>query len=318
MMEDIFWNEDGPLLFEPRYPRDYSGPVLAGSSVYCFQKEFGTVLIQEFSSPKFSISYWMVRFLRKIVLRQKEARHLSVQFQMKGSMVYERGLRRMHIREAHHHMVWAPGEETLFHFSKGQEYRLFRVHYAPEMVNELLPDFPQAHSDSFLKKSSWIRTDVRETIDHILSAPYRQEMLRFYFENKVRELLFAMLFAKAEQGSFPGVSDNEIDRVRKVDHIILEDLTAHYTIPELAKKVKLGEMRLKMIFKKIIGVGMFERLKQARLKKAARLLIETDLQVKAIYEMVGYESITGFIEAFKTQYGLSPTQYRKKHKPLDE
>jgi AraC family transcriptional regulator, transcriptional activator of the genes for pyochelin and ferripyochelin receptors len=106
-----------------------------------------------------------------------------------------------------------------------------------------------------------------------------------------------------------------VDKVREVDRLILRDLSEWLHISVLAKKVSLSQFKLKLAYKRIIGMNMFERLREARLEKGRMLLLETDYQVKLIYRMVGYKSLSGFEEAFKEKYGLPPLQYRKKYQP---
>ena len=77
----------------------------------------------------------------------------------------------------------------------------------------------------------------------------------------------------------------------------------------------MREARLKEAYKDIIGRTIYERLREARLQKARELLLATDLQVQLMYAEVGYESITGFIDAFRERFLLSPLQYRKKYGP---
>ena len=47
------------------------------------------------------------------------------------------------------------------------------------------------------------------------------------------------------------------------------------------------------------------------LEKAAALLRETDMSVAEIAGQVGYESQSKFTAAFKEQFGLLPTAYRR-------
>ena len=59
------------------------------------------------------------------------------------------------------------------------------------------------------------------------------------------------------------------------------------------------------------GTSIAAHLKEHRLEKAAQLLRETDLTMAEIARQVGYESQSKFTAAFKEQYGLLPTAYRR-------
>lgn len=49
-----------------------------------------------------------------------------------------------------------------------------------------------------------------------------------------------------------------------------------------------------------------------RLRMAAWHLAQQDISINRISERVGYTSETAFSQAFRRQYGVSPSQYRKQ------
>lgn len=63
-------------------------------------------------------------------------------------------------------------------------------------------------------------------------------------------------------------------------------------------------------FKKNIGKGFAEYLRDVRLDKARRLLAETDQRILEIASMVGYESYKSFTRAFREAMNMQPTEYR--------
>jgi transcriptional regulator GlxA family with amidase domain len=134
-------------------------------------------------------------------------------------------------------------------------------------------------------------------------------------KNRVRDILLFLLLRPGSGIRYEGVTEEEVNRVHQVDALIMQDLKEWLHIPVLAKKVHMTEFKLKFAFKKVMGVGMFERLKEARLEKGKQLLLDTDLQIKVIFSTVGYKSLSGFEDAFKEKYGLPPLQYRKKFQP---
>lgn len=60
------------------------------------------------------------------------------------------------------------------------------------------------------------------------------------------------------------------------------------------------------------GAPPMEFLKQVRLGQAARLLATTNLPVKKIARVVGYESRSYFSRAFRARYELDPSDYRSR------
>ena len=64
-------------------------------------------------------------------------------------------------------------------------------------------------------------------------------------------------------------------------------------------------------FKQYTGKNFVNYLKELRVNEAKRLLEETDMRVIEIGQKVGYENEKHFMKLFKSQCGVSPTEYRK-------
>ena len=60
-----------------------------------------------------------------------------------------------------------------------------------------------------------------------------------------------------------------------------------------------------------MGETYTDYLHKKRLKKAAELLLETELSVGEVVKAVGYENENYFRKLFKERYGKKPLQYRK-------
>ena len=58
-------------------------------------------------------------------------------------------------------------------------------------------------------------------------------------------------------------------------------------------------------------------LKEIRLRRAARLLVSTDLPIKSIAGRVGYRSRSRFSAAFQSKYGESPSGFRLRTDPVE-
>ena len=64
-------------------------------------------------------------------------------------------------------------------------------------------------------------------------------------------------------------------------------------------------------FKQYTGTSFVSFLKDIRIREAKRLLCETDLKIQEISVQVGYENEKHFMKTFRSQCGVSPTEYRK-------
>ena len=66
--------------------------------------------------------------------------------------------------------------------------------------------------------------------------------------------------------------------------------------------------------KAITGTGAKEYITRIRIEKAKNLMENPSLSIADIAEMTGFTSQSYFSTAFKSQTGMTPSQYRQKDK----
>ena len=69
--------------------------------------------------------------------------------------------------------------------------------------------------------------------------------------------------------------------------------------------------KTKNVFKKVYGMSVYSYQKTLRLQKAHKLLRVTDKSVAEIAMEIGYINPGKFAAAFKEQYGLSPSEFKR-------
>lgn len=94
--------------------------------------------------------------------------------------------------------------------------------------------------------------------------------------------------------------------------IIERDYGKNLTISDVAEEVYLSANYTGILFKKEMGQTFSDYLVRFRLEKAAQLLRGTHLKVYHIGSMVGYNNISYFCSAFKSAYGVTPSEYRER------
>ncbi len=84
-----------------------------------------------------------------------------------------------------------------------------------------------------------------------------------------------------------------------------------WTVTSLASHVRISKSSFSERFHALVGIPPLRYLTEYRMRKACRLLLDTELGVKEIASMVGYDSASSFSNAFKRRTGKSPAEYRK-------
>lgn len=92
-------------------------------------------------------------------------------------------------------------------------------------------------------------------------------------------------------------------------------LTNHYredlSLEACAEQFHTSPYTLSRAFKQILGINYVDYLQRLRMDKAKELLISTTLKIQEVADQVGYQH-SYFNKVFKTETGLTPTQYREK------
>jgi len=83
------------------------------------------------------------------------------------------------------------------------------------------------------------------------------------------------------------------------------------TIRDVACELNLSTSHVQHLFKIQTGSCLGRSLTEERLRRAAALLVESDLSVKEIAYLVGYKHPSSFIRAFDRFFGQAPSCYRQ-------
>src|SRR3982751_6827986 len=83
-------------------------------------------------------------------------------------------------------------------------------------------------------------------------------------------------------------------------------------LPELARRVGVGERHLRRLFAEELGASPLEVAATRRLLFAKKLLTETALPITAIAPAAGYASLRRFNAAFLETYGKAPRDIRRQ------
>ncbi len=85
-------------------------------------------------------------------------------------------------------------------------------------------------------------------------------------------------------------------------------------VEDILKELPLCRRTLEIRFRNAIGRSPYEEIRRAHVKRAKRLLAETNLPLNRIAEASGFSETKHFYLNFRKETGLSPTQFRKRFK----
>lgn len=94
---------------------------------------------------------------------------------------------------------------------------------------------------------------------------------------------------------------------------IFSSLSDDWSVANMAKKINLSESYFYVLYKKIYGITPTADLINAKMISAKNMLMKNML-IDDIAFNLGYKNTTHFIRQFKSCVGMTPSEYRKKHK----
>lgn len=111
----------------------------------------------------------------------------------------------------------------------------------------------------------------------------------------------ALRFTKPE---FETLSD-------KVERLIEMNFSKNYTVADLAKELRVHSSHLMRTFKKEKNMTIISCRNQKRISEAKKLLERSNLPIKDIATMLGFNKTQYFSNVFREIEGLSPADYRE-------
>lgn len=142
-----------------------------------------------------------------------------------------------------------------------------------------------------------------------------QEIPELYKE--IKKLAYQEVENETEkEESEEGDSDKNIKKysesIEKCLGIIEEKYNQNITLDEITRAVAVSKNYFCYLFKKEVGMSLWNYLTQVRLEKAKKLLKETDMKTYEIAFNVGYDNPSYFSKIFKKIEKMTPNEYREK------
>lgn len=140
---------------------------------------------------------------------------------------------------------------------------------------------------------------------NIISTDY----LSSFLENKLNEFLYYLVskIGPSFLYSFLIMPLIEKDNFREV---VEKNSLSNLSLEELAFLTNMSLSTFKRTFTKIYHTTPGKWLLKQRLQFAVDLLLQKDKRPTEIYEELGFESLSSFTQAFKSEYGTTPRQFK--------
>ena len=159
---------------------------------------------------------------------------------------------------------------------------------------------PQEHAEEGAGSGLW---DMRSRTD------------RYLFETFLKERPGE---APPEEAEAPRFRSSEANAyvVKNALEYILGSFSSKLTLTDVADHCFVSSWHLSRLLNQYTGRGFFEIVNVIRVDEAKRLLAGTSGLIADIAEEVGFQDAAHFSRIFKAYAGLSPKEYRGRHKKV--
>lgn len=193
-----------------------------------------------------------------------------------------------------------------------------------------------------------IRDAMQQLVSHLQSTAYSPEVVSCILSDVIHTI------AKTAPGLFPdpegrsGGISGELLRLRTIEEIqqavlkasaALEDprppaekasvgidqvyryINEHYcdydfSVQRMSEYFSVSPSNMAHIFKRNTNGTIIEYVNKLRMERASELLLTSDLTLKAIVKSIGFSDTSTFIKRFRSYYGMTPGQFKEKHRDV--
>ncbi|TDL99571.1 MAG: hypothetical protein C4K58_06685 [Flavobacteriaceae bacterium] len=138
-----------------------------------------------------------------------------------------------------------------------------------------------------------------------LQADILKNLLHNFLLNAERE--------KRKQNFIEPKKDADLDNVMLFKDLLETHFKTQKQVNFYAREMNISEKRLNQSTSKVFGKTPKEIIDDRILLETKRILAHTNLSVKEICYLMGFEEPTNFIKYFKKHSSLTPTEFRENH-----
>jgi AraC-like DNA-binding protein len=300
----------------------YPYEIHSGSEINLFENSLGKVVSREIVAGPFSLFHNFFTLREECHLRCKgdtPIPQLLVALKGNGHFLLNDHID-FHLRQGQFNILYAHDVETTMVFEQPRDLLVFNLHFPIDVLQHFIPQFPvqwfinktgNGETTVLFEKPGWVTTEILKEISNLLNCPEEKQLREYFFALKAQGLLHLLLLQKYHTVGEP-VQEEIFESIREACHIIETVAGEPVNINKLADLANITVPELKKYFKPVVGVNLSTFIQKARLNNAKLLLLETDLAVKEIARLVGYDHEQNFTQAFKKHFKCTPYFFRQR------
>ncbi|NNG11163.1 MAG: response regulator, partial [Arenibacter sp.] len=153
-------------------------------------------------------------------------------------------------------------------------------------------------------------------VDEYLRKPFNFELLQLKLSNivkrreQMRKRFNRDITLQPNEVTVTSMDEKFLSQAIQIveKHMMNTDFNVEMMVSEMG----LSRSNLYLKFKELTGLSSSEFIRNVRLKRAVQLFDQSDLSVKEIMYMTGFNTASYFSKCFKKQFGVVPSEYVRK------
>ena len=168
-----------------------------------------------------------------------------------------------------------------------------------------------------------ITFEYRQMLDDIFGADNRSPLSHLLLQNRIllltEKFLHAFLTKVPSTPTPPspsprirGKEKKDIEALKGVEKILSSNQLQKFpSIDSLSRAAMMSSTKLKIKFKQIYGMKLYEYYNRSRLEQAREMLKTGNYSVKQVGLYIGFSNLSNFAKAFKKEFGILPKEVLK-------
>ena len=198
--------------------------------------------------------------------------------------------------------------------------RTMHILFSKNWLQELLINEPKGEtliSNVLLKSTLYhyeiLDSEYKRLLSHITQRKKDSAFEQLEIHNAIMFILerfFTRFYKKISEEYKPiRASSDELQRLKTVESEILKDFA--YTPPninQLSRMAAMSPSKLKLIFKQVFGMPVYQYYQKHRMQKGKAMLITQKYSIKQVAAELGYTHVKDFSKAFQKHFDQFPDE----------
>ena len=201
-------------------------------------------------------------------------------------------------------IVFIPSNKSYSSHGIAYPFYYIQISFKSDINNIVFCDIIKDKNEYYLKKFK------------VILEKWQEKNLGYILECK--SMLYSLIYELLREQVAAGYPKKHYEIIKLANEYIQKNIKNPYlSINELISCTNIGGTYFRKIFKDFYGVTPSKYINNFRIILAKEYLKTTDLPISKIAEETGFLNIYYFSNSFKESTGLSPLNYRKKHKTIN-